>query len=572
MDHKQKLTDLVNNTSAKHLGHAIKRDPELQTWILNQTQTWPNLNLTQRVRCILYDDHPVCSMSGQARIWKNLSTGFGFCGATVSCACAQKHVSEKVRESKQKITPDQQDQINQKRSQTNLTKYGVTNTGQILKAREAHTALYADTQKVQLIVDGIQQTNLDRYGVTNPMKLESVKQKGVQTTLEKYGVENINQLPERRLALGEQAKSTWARRRESNYDYLRLKHKFEHNHKVIMKTSADDYKGSVGAHYYKFECMVCDLEFEDYIYCGHVPTCKVCHPAPTPMFSSKQENQLVEWLHHLGVRMKLRDHSLINPYELDVVCVDYNLAIEYCGLYWHAERSNQRGIEYHRRKMLMCAKKGIRLITIFSDEWQFKHEIVKQKLAHVLGKSDHAIGARHCEVEQIPGDQAKLFLEQNHLQGWAPNARVYLGLVHKGSLQAVMSFCELRTFTNNKPEPGSWEMLRYATCTHVQGGASKLLKSFERMHDPKRLISFADARWSQGHMYHKLGFELLHTSDPGYWYTRDYLTREHRANHTKKRLVSQGHDASLTEWEIQQQRGYDRIWDCGQYKFEKIYL
>lgn len=199
------------------------------------------------------------------------------------------------------------------------------------------------------------------------------------------------------------------------------------------------------------------------------------------------------------------------------------------------------------------------------------NEIVKHKLSHILGKSGHALGARQCEIQEVSGSQVKLFLEQHHIQGWAPNAGVHLALIHAGIMQAVMSFCELRTFTNNKPQSGSWEMLRYATHAHVQGGASRLLKAFERLYQPKRLISYADARWSEGNMYRTLGFNFMHLSDPGYWYTQNYLTREHRANHTKKRLVSLGHDATLSEWEIQQMRGYDRIWDCGQYKFEKIY-
>jgi hypothetical protein len=39
----------------------------------------------------------------------------------------------------------------------------------------------------------------------------------------------------------------------------------------------------------------------------------------------------------------------------------------------------------------------------------------------------------------------------------------------------------------------------------------------------------------------------------------------------KGSLIKQGFDAALTEWEIQKTRGYDRIWDCGQLKFEKTF-
>jgi hypothetical protein len=134
-----------------------------------------------------------------------------------------------------------------------------------------------------------------------------------------------------------------------------------------------------------------------------------------------------------------------------------------------------------------------------------------------------------------------------------------------------MSFGALRSFTNNKYAPAEWELLRYATQMQVQGGASRLLNWFEKTHKPRRIISYADRRWSEGHMYSGLGFKLIKTSEPGYSYTPDYQKREHRTSHTKGKLVKLGFDNNLTEWQIQQQRGYDRIWDCGQLKFEKIY-
>jgi len=49
---------------------------------------------------------------------------------------------------------------------------------------------------------------------------------------------------------------------------------------------------------------------------------------------------------------------------------------------------------------------------------------------------------------------------------------------------------------------------------------------------------------------------------------KNYGVRLHRFNFPKHKLVKMGHDSNLTEWEIMQTLGYDRIWDCGHLKFE----
>ena len=44
----------------------------------------------------------------------------------------------------------------------------------------------------------------------------------------------------------------------------------------------------------------------------------------------------------------------------------------------------------------------------------------------------------------------------------------------------------------------------------------------------------------------------------------DYKKLYHRYEFAKYKLVAQGYDSSKTEWEIMQDRNFDRYWDCGQ--------
>ena len=109
---------------------------------------------------------------------------------------------------------------------------------------------------------------------------------------------------------------------------------------------------------------------------------------------------------------------------------------------------------------------------------------------------------------------------------------------------------------------------------HVPGGASKLLKYFERNYNPKSLVSYADRRWSQGKVYKKLGFTFNHASTPNYWYLKNNNTTKlySRINFQKHKLkkLLENFDENKTEVENMKANGYNRIFDCGNLVYEKF--
>jgi hypothetical protein len=64
-----------------------------------------------------------------------------------------------------------------------------------------------------------------------------------------------------------------------------------------------------------------------------------------------------------------------------------------------------------------------------------------------------------------------------------------------------------------------------------------------------------------------MGFTRI-SETVGYYYT-DYHKRYNRMQFQKHKLVKEGYDSSLSEWEIMQSKKYDRIWDCGQITWVK---
>ena len=53
-------------------------------------------------------------------------------------------------------------------------------------------------------------------------------------------------------------------------------------------------------------------------------------------------------------------------------------------------------------------------------------------------------------------------------------------------------------------------------------------------------------------------------------YKTDMLDRKHRYNFTKHAILNKHPelDSNKTEWELMQELGYNRIWDCGNMRFE----
>ena len=283
---------------------------------------------------------------------------------------------------------------------------------------------------------------------------------------------------------------------------------------------------------------------------------------------SKPENEICDFLKSFNLKVKTSTTSIIKPQQLDIYLPDYNIAIEFNGLYWHNELKLDKN--YHLNKTNICKQNGIKLIHIFEDEWLYKQDIVKSRLLNILGLTKNKIFARKCIIKEVSSKESRLFLENNHLQGFT-NSSVNVGLYYNNELISLMTF--------NKPRLGigfkhdGYELSRFASkldC-NVIGGADKLLNYFVKNHNPKSIISYADRRWSQGDLYEKLGFELVKVNKPNYWYIVGKI-RKHRFNFRKTILAKEGFDTiNKTEHQIMLEREIYRIYDCGTITYIKKY-
>lgn len=295
----------------------------------------------------------------------------------------------------------------------------------------------------------------------------------------------------------------------------------------------------------------------------HGHNCPVCAG-----LISKYDVEIGDLLKRNGFDVVLSERYILDGNEMDVYIPSLKVGIEHDGLYWHCHKHRRN--DYHLKKTMLAEANGIRLIHIFEDEWKYKQEIVESRLLNIVGKSTNKIYARKTDIIDIPVKMERAFLDKNHIQGYVRSNFCY-GLIYDGELVSLMSFCKPRLNLGRKSaQDGEFELLRFCNIlnTSVVGGASKLLKYFERNVNPSSIYSYADRRWSEGSLYNTLGFEFSSYTSPNYFYVKGFK-RENRFKYRKSELVKAGFDGSKTEFQIMEERGYSRIYDCGSIKYVK---
>lgn len=247
------------------------------------------------------------------------------------------------------------------------------------------------------------------------------------------------------------------------------------------------------------------------------------------------------------------------------------VGIEYNGNIHHTDWFGGKDKNYHLDKTVKSNNSGYGLIHIFSDEWLNNKDIIIHKLMHLLGVSDSIkIGGRKCIIKEIQTEIKNEFLDTYHIQG-RDSSTVKLGAFYDDILIGVMTF--------KIKDSKIYELTRFATnySYSISGLGSKMLKFFINNYKPNNIISFADRRWTlnaHDNLYTKLGFKLVKILNPDYKYfhSKDKSQlRYHKFGFRKNILIKKYPNLlniSMTETEMVKKLGYDRIWDCGLFKYE----
>lgn len=283
---------------------------------------------------------------------------------------------------------------------------------------------------------------------------------------------------------------------------------------------------------------------------------------------SYAENEIIEFI------KEHYDGEIINSYrgfdgqkEIDIYLPDLKIGFEYNGLLWHSNKYCSRNTMID--KLNIIESLNIKLINIFEDEWIEKKDICKSRILNLLGKNNK-IYARKCFIKEITFKEAKVFLNENHIQGAVPS-KYNIALFYNEEIVSLMTFGSLRKNLGLAKKDRHFELLRYCTKlnNNVIGGASRLFSYFVKTYNPIEVLSYADRRWSQGNLYEKLGFQFIGNTKPNYFYIDGKKqVRINRFNLRKNILVEKyGCPEDMTEIEFSKKIGFYQVFDCGNKKY-----
>jgi len=432
-----------------------------------------------------------------------------------------------------------------KYEKTMLSRYGVKNPMQsnVIKAKAKKTSIEKYGKEGSIGV--ARKAFKDKYQTDNPFRLESVKEKIINTTRDKYGVDHINQLPNRKLNLsnkmikkyghGSPLRAKLLKRNEcKSYDDFcnKVAQRIETTGLFANHADIEAHFGTDGSTLIK---ALIHIDRDDLV--------------RTNTKYSIPEKQIVELIrqNYTGQIIE-NDRKILNGKELDIYLPELNIAFEFNGLIWHSERFIDDKTK-HAWKHKECLSQGINLYTIWEHEWSLARDSLSKFIVKLITPKQR-IYARKCKVIE---DKVLLrqFIELHHLQGGAPS-HTYLGLKYNNEIVMAISI-------GNHHRKGSECSVLNRVCFsdyNIVGGLEKLLKRI-----PGDLITWSDNRYSpSGNMYKNAGFELQEELKPDYFYC-DSSGNAYSKQSKRKSLT--GCPKNEKEWEWCWKNGLYRIWDCG---------
>ena len=414
-------------------------------------------------------------------------------------------------------------------------------------------------QKVDIFKEKTKNTNMIRFGKTSFLSTDNFQTKSKQTHTERYGVSNYSKLKSRndnmKLASGIKNIS------DMNKEFI-IENFIDDNLNIKMNEIMNyfNYKNTTSIYY-----LLLDLGIE-YNRLGGTS------------YAETEINKYIQLLVYNNIILNTR--KIISPLEIDIYIPDYNLAIEFNGSYWHSYGLNnlspnqsdkffQKNRHLDKTEKFESISENNQLFHIFENEWtdDTKRDIWKSIIKDKL-KLNQRIFAKNTIIKEVSSAEANKFIFENHIQG-IRNASIRIGLYVNNELLSIMTFGKPLNKSSEE-----YELIRFCNkkFTSVVGGASKLLKYFEKTYKPKSLLSYANRRWSKGNLYHKLGFELQSISQPNKFIIKDNKIFN-RIGFQKHKIEEKFeiYDSALSADENIINNGYRIIWDSGNYIFSKKY-
>lgn len=381
--------------------------------------------------------------------------------------------------------------------------------------------------------DKIKETNLEKYGTEYIVQSKHFKEKSKETMIEHYGVDN----PMKSKELREKAQKTNIERYGAPCNFNSGSIIREH----LIQKCLKDY----GVPYY---CMIdkCKENLKTLI--------------------SKVNKDFKSKLDALDINSIFEKQ--VGWYSYDLFIESQNLLIDINPSFTHSatpgiSNFKPKPKEYHYMRFKNAIVNGYKLLQIW--DWDNTEKILENL------KERQSVGARQCELKCISKQDANNFCNAYHYQNTTKALTHAYGLFYENELVEVMTFGKPRY---NKQY--QYELLRLCTKPKftILGGASKLLKVFEKEHNPESMISYCDLSKFDGKIYETLGFTESSYAISKHWYNcykhkhfTDNLLRQLGAD----KLIGTDFGKGTSNEQIMLDNHFIEVYDAGQKTYVKEY-
>lgn len=503
--------------------------------------TKQDASLVEKVWMIL--NHSTAKICSQGKQLKFDQWALGYVYCSKRCACAKAASQATMMEKYGVAHALQSAEFKEKQTATLNERFGTTIVSAANKKQAEATCMQKYDAKTPLestkVRNKIKDTNIERYGSSTPFERSDIQTKIQAKWLAENGTNSYIKTEEQILRFRDKVLDE---KFGPKAEYLKVPEKLT----LLLRTMTRDKAAEfIGCSTRVIDKRVIQWDLKEF------------------QVTSYYENLISQFLTSLGIEFISNTRKVIAPKELDFYIPSKNLAIEFNGLHWHSEVLGKKDSKYHLQKTEACAEKGIRLIHIFQDEWDNNPDIVKSIIKNALGLTPNKIYARKCTVKEISNTDYISFMNVNHLQGGSVGTNIRLGLYYNDILVSAMSF---------KKTAYGTELSRFVTQldTTVVGGSQKLFNYATKNFNLPDLYTFSDRRYFTGSVYQSLGFKFDSFTKPSYHYFISANKRYDRTHFMKHKLSAllEVFDPEKSEWENMKDNDYDRIWDCGHYKFK----
>lgn len=441
---------------------------------------------------------------------------------------------------------------------TNLKKYGVEFVSQNKEvANKIKNSWSIKTEEDKNdIVNKIKNTSLERYGVTTYSQLQESKDKVKQTNIKKFGVDSVFKTPDffsraKKATLEKYGDETY-RNPEKTKNTLMKKYgvdnfsdlkKLPEMQEKMKKTMLEKYNVEFisqrsfsncskdfeelfhnrdkSIEFFKSNPNMTFKDIEDRFNCSSNVVHNWIYKKDLTNYikfaKSNGEEEIFDFLKSLiGENEIIRnDRKTLTNLELDFYIPSKKIAVEFNGNFWHSSLKKDKN--YHYDKSLKCERLGIRLIHIWEYEWA--DDNTRNKLKNLIkvalkGGFVNRLYARKCIIKEIDNKEAKIFNNENHLQGHR-NAQVTYGLFYNNKLIQLMSFSKSK-YNRNLKDDNSWEIIRSCSISNtlVVGGVNKLISYFIKKYNPKSIFSYCDFNKFTGTSYLAANMKFIGYTGP----------------------------------------------------------